>query len=107
MGSAATGDADGYSDLDLLLYYEELPHDQTLAEARAELGAERFRISGRDETGVGERFYVGGVQCQVAHVTIAGFEREIERLLVRLELNDELPKIISGLSRGYRSTAKS
>jgi hypothetical protein len=99
VGSAATGDADWYSDLDLLLYYDDLPRDEALARARADLAAQRLRIS-REEAGVGERFYVGGVQCQLGHVTIESFEREIERLLVDLELSDELPKIMSGLFEG-------
>jgi hypothetical protein len=100
VGSAATGDEDAYSDVDLILYYDTLPSDDTLEAVRAQLGAKRFRLAGRDEAGIGERFYLAKVQCQVAHVTVEGFEREIARLVDDLELNAELLKIMSGLFEG-------
>jgi hypothetical protein len=100
VGSAATGDEDAYSDVDLILYYDTLPSDDTLEAVRAQLGANRFRLAGRDEAGIGERFYLAEVQCQVAHVTVEGFEREIARLVDDLELNAELLKIMSGLFEG-------
>jgi Nucleotidyltransferase domain len=101
VGSAASGDADAYSDLDLLLYYDQTPAEEALAEARQEIGAERFRgTRAPDGSSYGERYYIGGLQCQVGHVTTGGFEREIAKLLVDLELNEELPKIMSGLFEG-------
>ncbi|HEX9415689.1 MAG TPA: nucleotidyltransferase domain-containing protein [Gaiellaceae bacterium] len=100
VGSAGRGDADEYSDLDLLLYYDELPSEEALAEVRGEVGAERFRGRG-DEEGYGERYYLDGIQCQVAHVAIDSAEREIDRLVVQLELDEELLKIVSGLHEGF------
>ncbi|MGZ8716310.1 MAG: nucleotidyltransferase domain-containing protein, partial [Gaiellaceae bacterium] len=38
-GSCARGDADGYSDLDLLLYADEAPPPEAPATAQRELGA--------------------------------------------------------------------
>lgn len=99
-GSAATGDADFYSDLDLLFYYDDVPPDEALAAARRELGAERSRISGRDQTGVGERFYVRGVQCQLGHLVIAEWEKEIAKVVIELQLEEPLLKAISGLFEG-------
>jgi hypothetical protein len=106
-GSAATGDADRYSDLDLLVYYDRVPAEESVAAAPRELGAERYRgtpwsdESGeQDAEGLGERYQLGGIECQVGHMSIGAFEREIERLVVDLELNEELFKIMSGLFEG-------
>jgi hypothetical protein len=101
LGSAATGGADFYSDLDLILYCDAVPAADALGRARDAVGAERFTERGeRTADGCVENFYVAGVECQVAHVTIALAEREIERLVDELELDDELLKIASGLLEG-------
>lgn len=101
VGSAASGDADAFSDLDMLLYYAEPPGEAALAGARGELDAQRFEgTHWPDDSGYSERYYVDGVQCQVGHSSIRGFEREIAKLLVELELDQALPKIMSGLFEG-------
>jgi Nucleotidyltransferase domain len=107
VGSVATGDADEYSDLDLICYYDRLPPAETLGRTARELGADWYRAtpwsdeSGEaDERGLGERYGLDGIECQVAHVSVGSFEREIRRLVVDLELDEELLKIMSGLFEG-------
>jgi hypothetical protein len=107
VGSAATGDADLYSDLDMLAYYDQAPPQEAVAETPREFGAERYRgtpwsdKSGEpDEVGYGERYVLDGIECQVGHLSVGAFEREITRLVVDLELNEELFKIMSGLFEG-------
>jgi hypothetical protein len=107
VGSAATGGADAYSDLDLLVYYDRVPPAETLGEVARELGASWYRAtpwsdeSGEeDENGLGERYGLDGIECQVAHVSVGAFEREIRRVVVNLELEEELLKIMSGLFEG-------
>jgi hypothetical protein len=100
-GSAASGQVDGWSDIDLLCYYDQVPDLNALAAVREEFAAERFRgIPWPDEDGYSERYFIAGMQCQVGHGTIACFEREIERLVVGLEVDGVLPKIMSGLFEG-------
>jgi predicted nucleotidyltransferase len=107
VGSAASGDADGYSDLDLIVYHELVPEDARLAEIASGLRAAAYRAipwsdgSGApDERGLGERYLLGGVECQLAHVSVGAFEREIEKVVVELDLSEELLKIMSGLHEG-------
>lgn len=107
VGSAATGDADPYSDLDLIVYHDRVPPDETVAEAPRELGADRYRgipwsdESGEpDESGLGERYLLAGIECQIGHMSVGAFEREIARVTVDLELDEELLKIMSGLHEG-------
>jgi hypothetical protein len=107
VGSAATGDADEYSDLDMLVYFDRVPAQDDVAEAPRRLGAERYRgtswsdQSGEpDEGGYSERYFLHGIECQVGHMSLGAFEREIRRVVVDLELNEELLKIMSGLFEG-------
>ena len=96
-----------YSDLDMLLYYAHVPPEQDLAKAPHELRAAGYRGAlWSDETGevrelgFGERFVLDGVECQVAHMSVDMFEREIRRLVVDLDVTEDLLKIMSGLFEG-------
>jgi hypothetical protein len=107
VGSAATGDADEYSDVDMLVYYDQMPADEAVAATAHELGAAGYRgtpwsdESGEaDERGYSERYLLDGVECQIGHMSIGAFEREIARLVVDHEFNEELLKIMSGLFEG-------
>jgi predicted nucleotidyltransferase len=107
VGSAASGDADEYSDVDLIVYYDRVPPADTIARAAAELSPGWYRAtpwsdeSGEeDQDGLGERYGLDGVECQVAHVSVGAFEREIKRVVDGLELDEELLKIMSGLFEG-------
>ncbi len=107
VGSAATGGADEYSDLDVLVYHDQVPPDEAVVETARELGAEGYRgtpwsdVSGEaDERGYSERYSLDGVECQVGHMSVGAFEREITRLVVDHEFNEELLKIMSGLFEG-------
>lgn len=100
VGSAATGCADQYSDLDLLVYHAERPAETALARARREIGAEGFQgTPWPDEGGFSERYSIGGLDCQIGHAAIPAWEREIARVL-GLELDAALLKEMSGLFEG-------
>ena len=47
-----------------------------------------------------EYYYRDGVQCQVAHGTIAGWEAELRTVLVDLDVDSPVQKAISGLFEG-------
>jgi hypothetical protein len=107
VGSAATGGADAYSDLDMLFYYAQVPPDAKMAKAPREVGAERYQgtpwsdESGEsDERGYSERYSVDDIECQIGHMSVGSFDREIRRVVVDLEVNEELLKIMSGLFEG-------
>jgi predicted nucleotidyltransferase len=107
VGSAATGAADLYSDLDLIVYYDRVPPPEAVAETPRELGAEWYRSrpwsddSGEaDAQGYGERYGIGGVECQVALISVGAVERRTARIVGDLELSEESLKILSGLHEG-------
>jgi hypothetical protein len=100
VGSAATGGIDGYSDIDMMLYYDDGPTERRLAAARTKLGAERF--AGKDWPGEGysERYWVDGIHCQLGHALIAPWEAEIARVVDELDLDGRLLKQLMGLFEG-------
>ncbi len=107
VGSAATGDADAFWDLDLIVYYDRVPPPDVVAETPRDLGAEQYRSrpwsddSGEpDADGYGERYHVGGIECQVGLTSVGALERQIARLVVDLELSETVIKILSGLHEG-------
>jgi len=100
-GSAAAGGADEHSDLDLLLYYRELPEDDALAAARNEVGGTELRlIAPRTEAGLIEQFRVDGVACQLGHLSFADVEGDIRRLTVDLDPDPLAMKAVGGLHEG-------
>jgi predicted nucleotidyltransferase len=101
-GSGARGDADEYSDLDLLLYGETVPPYEAAVAAQRELEAgEAVAILPHGELGFLDQFPLDGVQCQVGLLSLADVEADLERLLVAHEgLDTPLPKVASGLLEG-------
>lgn len=100
-GSAAVGEADFYSDLDLILYYDTLPDESAFAAAREAVEAgDAGLFAAPTETDYPEHYYRDGVECQLAHQTIAGWEAELRTVLVDLDVESPVQKAISGLFEG-------
>jgi hypothetical protein len=101
-GSGARGDADRYSDLDLLLYAEEVPPAEAPAAARRELGAGRAVVLlAHVPNGFLDQFPLEGVQCQVGVIPLGDVEDELDGLLVDHEgLDTPVAKIATGLLEG-------
>jgi predicted nucleotidyltransferase len=102
VGSAGRGDADFFSDLDLLLYVDELPPDGTLADMRTAVGG-KDPISKEEGTEhfCGEEFDLHGVRTEVSFVTVARAEWRIEQLLDRLEeIDSPMQKVLAGVLEG-------
>lgn len=107
VGSAATGDADEYSDLDMLVYYDQVPPEEAVAAGPRALGAEHYRgttwsdESGEpDQHGYSERYSLDGIECQLGHISMGAFERQITKVVVDHELDESPLKIMSGLFEG-------
>jgi hypothetical protein len=79
-GSVAGGYADHYSDIDMLIYYDELPPEDAMAAACERAGGSNWGLYGRDEDGSAEYYYVNGVKCEFAHATAKSWEQIIRSL---------------------------
>jgi hypothetical protein len=98
-GSAAEGVSDFHSDLDMTVYYEgELPGEEELARIRAAHGApDRVWLLGdRAEGNIAEAYELHGIQAQIGHTTIAGWERDIAEVLEKFNADTPLHKAMSG-----------
>jgi hypothetical protein len=101
-GSAAEGVSDTYSDIDLILYYDRLPSERRLASVRDKVHAVDVQapVGQADETSFIEEYVVRGVTCQLLHVTIAEWERQMGTVLEDHSPTSLAHKAIGGLLDG-------
>jgi hypothetical protein len=96
-GSGARGDADEYSDVDLLLYVDDAPPEGRLDALREAVGGDYALPIAPGLL----QFEVGGVTVQTGYTTVAEQEADLDRLLVRLEdVHGPEQKLLSGLVEG-------
>ena len=98
-GSVAEGAADEWSDVDMILFYGDLPDVATLTAVRDGLGAsEHFPFGGNHEDGaVLEQFRVDGVACQLVHQTMAAWDAQKATVLADLDITSPVQKALSGV----------
>lgn len=100
-GSAAEGLSDEFSDIDLIVYHETLPSSDRLAAARDALRAvDVGALGGQEAESYIEQFTLRGVTCQVAHLTVASWERDMASVLEQFEPGTVVEKALSGLLAG-------
>jgi Nucleotidyltransferase domain len=101
-GSVSTGQADEYSDIDLILYFDgKLPGDAAIDAVRvAAGGGEAIPIGPRTELAYAIQFPVDGIQAQLAHETLASVEADIARVVDELDVDTPLQKALEGLHSG-------
>ena len=101
VGSAATGEADLYSDLDLIVYCDELPPVERVDAVVERLGGTgRQLIYPRTDDDHGEGFLLDSVECQLAFTRVSAAERELDRALGTDELESPLQKVVEGVQAG-------
>lgn len=101
-GSAGRGDADAYSDIDLLIYVDEVPPWEVLDAIVAGAGGiQATRKPTSTEEFRSEEFELQGVHGEVVFVALAWMERRLDELLTRVEdFDSPSQKILSGLLEG-------
>ena len=98
-GSTATAQADFHSDVEMFIYYDQLPAIEELQLARGQnSGSEPIRIiDGCSDGHFGEFYYIDGVQFQIGNSTIEFWEREMAVVLRELDVTSPLQKALSGM----------
>jgi predicted nucleotidyltransferase len=101
-GSAARGDADFYSDLDLLLYVDEVPPEEVLGQIREAVGGTDPIPKGEPtDYFCGEEFNLDGVRTEVSFIALAWSESRLDEVLDRIEEFDSpSQKVLSGILEG-------
>ena len=102
VGSAASGDADLLSDLDLIAYVDELPDQSLLAQIRENVGGtDPFAREGT-EYFRGVEFSLAGIRTELSFLTVARVESHLERVFESVdEFDSPLQKVLSGLLEGF------
>lgn len=98
-GSAAKGLSDQYSDIDMTMYYQNaVPSDETLDAIRTEMGvSERKWTLGSHESGwFAEAFDLHGIEVQIGHTTVAGWEKTIADTLAGEDIKSPAQKAMEG-----------
>ncbi len=82
-GSTAKGQADFYSDVEMFIYYEQLPPKEELQFARQQnQGSQPIRtIDDYNNGWFGESYYIDGVEFQIGCLTIAFWEQDMAMVL--------------------------
>ena len=101
-GSAGRGNADRFSDLDLLFYVDRVPTDAAIAEIRDAVGGvDPLRPFAATAYANGEEFQLDGVRTEVSFTTVERVEWQLDQLLVELvDIASSRQKFLSGLAEG-------
>lgn len=100
-GSAGRGDADFYSDVDLILYVERLPSSDVVRQVREAVGGANPQAKDNTNDFLGEEFDLRGVSTEVVFVTVSAIERRLDEMLDRLvDLDSPRQKALSGIHEG-------
>ena len=98
-GSVARGEADAYSDIDMSIYYEELPTEEELKLAYKQNQGTDYRVydDEREDGALVEQYFVQGIKCDFGHVTIERFESDIKKLLEECDPDNIMLKVLEGI----------
>jgi predicted nucleotidyltransferase len=100
-GSAGRGDADDWSDVDLILYVDGLPAEELVREVAVAAGAGRLEPKELPpEQAVGVEGSVGGVRVEIVVLRVSFIEAELERLLAGEAVGSPLQKVLGGMADG-------
>jgi len=101
-GSAGRGDADHFSDIDLIVYVDQIPPEEVGRKVREAVGGtDPLRKGQPTESFSAEEFGLKGVRVELAFATVGWMEQRLDELLDRLvDFDSPSQKILSGLLEG-------
>ncbi len=98
-GSVARGQADAYSDIDMSIYYEELPSEEELNAAYEQNQGSGYRLHAdeREAGAIVEQYFVQDVRGDFGHITIQCIERDLVEVLEQCDPNNPLLNMLAGI----------
>jgi hypothetical protein len=98
----ASDDADEWSDIDLILFYDAWPGAERIEAVRTALGGTSSLLLGGDVAGDTylEQFEVESVACQLVHQTVESWRTTAKAVLEDLDTGSPVQKALSGLHAG-------
>jgi hypothetical protein len=97
-GSCALGQADAWSDVDMSVYYDELPPEEEIQRTRTRVGGSEYAMyfGSVEEGGLVESYWIDGVRHDFGHVSIAQWEKDMDEVLVAHTVDSPMQKALSG-----------
>lgn len=96
-GSAARGQADAYSDIDLIVYWERVDAGWLASAPLGPAGGARFTFRAVVEGTVYlEQYFIGDLKLDVAHIALAWWEDLASAVLERADTADEKQDTLAG-----------
>lgn len=83
-GSASRGEADAYSDLDIVVYWDAIDRDFIDAEPLKGLKCRRAYTTGNEQFGL-ESYYFGSLKADFGHVTMDAWNEIVDGVIVKHE----------------------
>jgi nucleotidyltransferase-like protein len=101
-GSAGRGNADRFSDVDLLFYVDAVPTDEAIVQVREAVGGiDPLKRHDPTEYSNGEEFQLDGVRTELSFTTVERTEWQLDQLLGELEdIVSPRQTFLSGLVEG-------
>ena len=100
-GSAGRGDADYYSDIDLVCYVDRIPTQQVGAAVREAVGGTKGLRRASTEDFSSEEFDVKSIRVELSFTTVRSMDIRLDDLLERLvDIDSPSQKILSGVQDG-------
>lgn len=94
-GSPSKGLADAYSDIDMVVYWNNIDAAWLDTKPLLAAGAE-FKFMLKDGDGGMELYYLGDLIVEVGHITIKEWAAVVNEVMVKHELNPPVQKMIGG-----------
>jgi len=101
-GSVALGIADGASDIDLIVFHDVLPPRAALDAARGSVGGSLRLYASQVQDGARfkEGYFMGGVRCDLGHITVAAFEADMALVLGAHSADSHAQSRLAGILDG-------
>src|SRR5207237_8092580 len=100
LGSAAEGNADWHSDLDLIAYHDRMPPAARIDAVLEALGATRLgEIAPWTESGYSPRYELAGLEIQAGHMTVAAWESRLDSVLAEIKPDEPWQKVLAPYER--------
>lgn len=101
VGSAAEGNADHLSDIDLIALYDRLPEPEAFRAVVTGLGATpRLRIGEEPGRGFSDSYVLDGVELQTGGSTVSSVEERVEAVRSGADPGEPSTKVLLGLLHG-------
>lgn len=98
VGSTARAKTDRYSDIDMTVFFRELPDQQAAADIQESLGiTDRRKLGEGDERAFMDTFFIDGIDCQIGFSTVDYLEEFIDDVLLRNDTDHDKHTIMGGL----------